>query len=127
MDRKEKRMLRKQINDIIDSECKNCQHNGNSNNFICKNECPVGSQMQELSKELFLDKKVQPSIEFVAKKLEYYTRRPWSTEEDFYLLHHARHFSCEHLANKFYRTPSAIQQRINLLKKKQKKADGVIS
>lgn len=127
MDRKEKRVLRKQINDILDSECKGCEHNGNGNNFICKYECPFGSHMQELSRELFVEKKVQPSIEFVDKSLEYYTRRPWSTEEDFYLLNHANHFSSEHLAKKFYRTPSAIQQRINLLKKKQKKADGAIS
>lgn len=123
MDRKEKRRIRSQINNILDSECRGCEYNGKNQNRVCNKECPVGIKMQEISQVLFQDKKKQTSIFDTAFDLNDYTRRPWTIEEDYYLINHADLYSTLHLAQKFGRTPAAVQNRLNILRKQQMKSE----
>ncbi len=121
MNRSEKRKIRQKINNLLDSYCKGCQYNGKNDNKNCINHCPVGARMQALSKVLFEGIEKQPSIFDEAFDAGEYTRRPWTVEEDFYLLNHFHLASSVHLATKFDRTPVAVEQRYKLLTKEQKK------
>jgi hypothetical protein len=121
MNRTEKRMIRQKINNLLDSECKGCEFNGKNENRICNSQCPVGARMQSLSKDLFQEFQRQPSIFDGTLNQDDYTRRPWTVEEDFYLLNHFHLVSSVHLAKKFDRTPVAVKHRYHTLVREQKK------
>jgi hypothetical protein len=121
MNRTEKRRIRQKIHNLLDTKCKGCEFNGKNQNGICNTICPVGAKMRSLSEVLFQNTEKQPSMFNESLVLEGYTRKPWTVEEDFYLLNHFHLFSCEHLSKKFARTPVAVKHRYNTLIRKQKK------
>ncbi|RSD21058.1 zinc-finger domain-containing protein [Mesobacillus subterraneus] len=121
MDRTEKRRIRQKIHNLLDIECKGCEFNGKNQNGICNTQCPVGERLRSLSKVLFQNIEKQPSIFNESITLEGLTRKPWTVEEDFYLLNHFHLVTCDHLAKKLDRTPVAVNQRYKTLIREQKK------
>lgn len=119
--REEKRAIRKQIIGILDTECNGCQYEkGYTNNRICRDVCPVGAKIQHLSSFLLNNSSVN---QFDQEKLaapDPSQRRPWTRDEDIYLLNHAKYFSSVHLAIKLNRTPNSIYTRLSKLKSNEK-------
>jgi Zinc-finger len=118
MTRKEKRAIRLEIINLLDEKCKRCQYSRGYQNKICIEDCPVGYEFQSLSQRLLVSKKkgsVDKKIEFDPENKS--KRRPWTEEEDFYLLNHDGIVPRDHLAKKMNRTVHSVNSRIQLLKK----------
>lgn len=119
INREEKRGIRKRINDIMETECKGCQfEKGYTNNRICREVCPIGTKIQHLSNHLLNDS--SPNLIDPEKLAEPdpSQRRPWTDDEDYYLMNHIKHFNAVHIAKKLNRTPSSIRTRLQILKVK---------
>lgn len=118
MTRSEKRAIRLEIIKLLEEKCKRCQYSKGYQNKICIEDCPIGYEIQSLSHRLMNGEKE----EVVGNKVEFdpeskSKRRPWTEEEDFYLLNHDGIFPRDHLAKRVNRTVHSVNSRIQLLKK----------
>lgn len=118
MNRKDKRQMRIQIHNLIESECKGCEQKSISGSFkYCQNECPVGKRLKSLSASLEKEKRKLKSDEDEYKELKTGT---WSDEEELYLLNHYPYFKIMHIAMRLNRAPRTVSVKLHSLKKQQK-------
>jgi hypothetical protein len=112
MTRDEKKMIRLRIIKLLDS-CNGCPYRQkvNSSINVCPN-CPIGQQLQQYGKKLDQHEQHQNKRLFDGKE-----RRSWTTEEEFYLIHHYGVVPVERIAKRLGRTKKAIKNKAFALKK----------
>jgi hypothetical protein len=107
--RKEKKRIRLQIINLLDTHCSSCNERNESSNSLCLTSCPIGKQMRQLSSRL-----EQQSINVV--NIEQPTRKGrWTAEEEFYLWHHRKSLTLEELAEKLDRDKNAVYLKLRRL------------
>jgi hypothetical protein len=101
MTREEKKMIRLQITELLD-QCKGCKYRckANASIHICPS-CPIGQQMQKLGKKLW--RKEEKKQQKIVKKSVAKKSRPWTPEEEEYLLQNL-HMKRRELAKQLGRT-----------------------
>jgi hypothetical protein len=112
MNRKEKKQIRLQIIQLLDTHCAVCSERTESKSSLCLTSCSVGQQMQRLSSMLEGKFNSQPSHEDVQK------RGKWSAEEEFYLWHHRHVLTIWELSEKLNRDPELVLARLQQLIRK---------
>lgn len=118
MDRKLKRAINLKITRILDSQCPSCKYCLEKNRIVhCKENCSVFNELNRLSSMLVNDeskeKVLKPTIQ---ENLSQVIKGRYSEEDEFYLIHHAKYFSKEHLAKKLNRDVHDIYNKIYRLK-----------
>lgn len=126
MDRDRKREIRIKINDLLDNECKHCEHYSWANHQdYCSRECKVGHEFFKLSRQLLLhdiensnvDPEQEVSIPLKVGK--------WSHDEEVYLLNHSRFFNANHIAQKLNRSKSSVNYKLHQLRKRQRRKESI--
>jgi predicted Rossmann fold nucleotide-binding protein DprA/Smf involved in DNA uptake len=107
--RKEKRRIRLQITNLLDSHCASCNERLERKNSICISSCPIGRQMQHLSSLL----EQEPAAIEESKK-----KGNWTKEEEFYLWNHRNIFTIDQLAERLDRDKQSVYNKLYKLKKK---------
>jgi hypothetical protein len=113
MTRDEKKMIRFRIIKLLD-QCEGCPHRQKVNSCVnvCPS-CPIGQQLQQYGKKLGQKENHQNKRFFDGKE-----RRSWTTEEEFYLIHHYGVVPVERIARRLGRTKKAIKNKAFALKKR---------
>lgn len=114
MTKAEKKLIRLQIISLLE-RCQGYPYHSVTNAciHICPG-CPIGQQMQELGKKLW--RKEEKKQQKIAKKPVAKKYRPWTPEEEEYLLQNL-HMKRSELAKQLGRTYRAVLRRISDLKK----------
>jgi predicted Rossmann fold nucleotide-binding protein DprA/Smf involved in DNA uptake len=107
--RKEKRRIRLQITNLLDTHCASCNERLERKNSICISSCPIGQQMQQLSSML---EQEQVVVEETKKKGN------WTKEEEFYLWNHRYILTLDQLAERLDRDVKSVYNKLYKLKKK---------
>ncbi|MBG9586891.1 zinc-finger domain-containing protein [Cytobacillus firmus] len=114
MSREEKRKIRKELNDLMDSHCNSCEfRSGYEGNKQCLSNCQIGEQLRSFTAMLVKDP-ISVEEEAPVKKGR------WQEEEEIYLLNHLPYFSVEHIAMRLNRHPNHVSGKIHRLKSKRK-------
>jgi hypothetical protein len=118
MDREEKRVIRREIIELLDS-CTGCKYRTCKGEVpvYCSNVCPAGMAMQSLSAQLILDETKKTSQKVVGTPTRI-IEGPWSMEEEFYLLNHLNIFKVGHLSARLNRAPKSVAAKVSYLKRK---------
>lgn len=112
-DRKERKKIRHNINEIMKQSCEDCPLvKGMSQNIryvYCGTECAVGQKLQGLGNQL---------LTLEDEKAE------WTEEEDYYMVHHFSTQSKNHLAKKLGKSPDQVLQRYKFLSNRSEMTRG---
>jgi hypothetical protein len=105
--RKEKKQIRLQIINLLDTHCSSCKERNERRNSKCLTDCPIGKQMRHLSSML-----EQNSAHGELKTGKF------TTEEEFYLWHHRDILTLDELAERLNRDKQSVYFKLWQLKKK---------
>lgn len=124
LNKHEKRHIRLQICELLDSHCRTCPERIKYRSTICIAVCPVSQEMRRLA--AMLEESDQPSDP--VQEIE--PRQPrrkgkWSAEEVFYLWHHRNVLTIDELANRLNRAPKAVYEKLKQLVQKGGISDAV--
>jgi Zinc-finger len=108
--KKEKKQIRLQIIELLDTYCGPCNERHHSMKSACLTTCSVGKQMRQLSSQL--EEKQICYVTVKGKK-----QGKWNDEETFYLWNH-RHMPIRRLAEKLNRDQKSVYNKLWRLKKK---------
>lgn len=109
MTRKEKKQIRLQIINLLDTHCSSCGERNESSSSLCLTACPIGKQLRRLSSML---EQGSIAVEEIKKKGK------WTAEEEFYLWHHRNTLTIDQLAEKLNRDEQSVYTKLWHLKKK---------
>jgi predicted Rossmann fold nucleotide-binding protein DprA/Smf involved in DNA uptake len=112
--REEKRRIRLQIINLLDTNCASCNERLERKCSVCISVCPIGKQMQHLSAMLEQEEVVEEIV--VAKTNK--KKGIWTEEEEFYLWHHRNILTPDQLAERLDRDVKSVYNKLYKLKKK---------
>jgi len=121
LDKHEKRHIRLQICELLDSHCRTCPERIKYRSTVCLQVCPVSQEMRQLAALLEGDSPADPQPrEPVVEQAQNTPKRKgrWSAEEVFYLWHHRKVLTIDELANRLNREPKAVYEKLKQLLQK---------
>jgi predicted Rossmann fold nucleotide-binding protein DprA/Smf involved in DNA uptake len=111
--RKEKRRIRLQITNLLDTHCASCNERLERKSSVCISACPIGKQMQHLSSMLEQEPTFETTVVTETKK-----KGIWTEEEEFYLWNHRNILTPDQLAERLDRDIKSVYNKLYKLKKK---------
>jgi Zinc-finger len=113
MNRREKKHIRLQISQLLDTHCALCDERNDGKDSKCLTTCPIGKRMQALSSQLEQhETHTNPNVEPPSKKGR------WTAEEELYLWNHRQILSISQLAARLERDRNAVYLKLRQLIKK---------
>ncbi|MBB6283792.1 hypothetical protein [Geobacillus subterraneus] len=122
LDKHEKRHIRLQICELLDSHCRTCPERIKYRSTVCLNVCPISQEMRKLASVLEDDTPSNPQpnepSQHRVQSAAQIPKRRWSAEEVFYLWHHRKVFTIEQLAERLNRKPKSVYEKLKQLVQK---------
>lgn len=100
MNRLEKKRVRLNMIQILDTRCKGCmmRNDYDAHNY-CIKHCEVSQELQHLSSQL-------------VKKNELVQGSKWTKDEELYLINHMSLYTIDHMAHQLNRSPQSVISKI---------------
>jgi hypothetical protein len=118
MDRRQKKVIHLRIAQLLDDHCNGCEYRSiNSSYLHCRNNCSIGKELNNCANMLLGIPIIKEPVEETTGQL---LKGKWSTEEEFYLLNHAKFFTVDHLSKRLNRSYRDVYNKLWRWKKDKK-------